>query len=156
MRERLIQPQGWPKKLTFRQYQVLANLPEIQPTVMEQLSDRQFWHHGYDNAGLRSCFIRPSLHRNRRHLQARRARLRHGAVSFCRAGGHWRLALRHPITRAVRRAPSPSRSRPRIWLSGAAHRPDGSLEMQFAGLCLLHHAVKVTARRRSEMLGFFG
>ncbi|MGA8755303.1 MAG: hypothetical protein WB611_03080, partial [Stellaceae bacterium] len=32
------------KKLTFRQYQVLANVPEIQPTVMEQLSDRQFWH----------------------------------------------------------------------------------------------------------------
>ena len=53
-------------------------------------------------------------------------------------------------------APSPPRSRVRVRLSRAPHRPDGSLEMKFAGFGLLHHAVEIPARRRSEVLGVLG
>ena len=103
------------KKLTFRQYQVLANLPEIQPTVMEQVSDRQFWHHSsvlhhsYDNAGLRSCFCLtgPSEKPASSLGETGSPPARRSIV--CRAGGHCGLALRHPITRAVR--PLPARGR---------------------------------------------
>ena len=53
-------------------------------------------------------------------------------------------------------APSPARWWPRVRLSRAAHRPDGSLEMQFTGFGLLHHAVEIPSRRRSEVLGVLG
>ena len=53
-------------------------------------------------------------------------------------------------------APSPPRSRPRVRLSRAAHRPDGPLEMQFAGFGLLHHAVEIASRCCSEVLGVLG